>query len=138
IPSEIEVQMDVRLLPGFGPDDVIKELRPIAGNEVELEVLLYDAGPAKPDMGLFDTLAGILKEIDPDGIPVPLLLTGSTDGRFLSRLGIQTYGFMPMQLPADMNFNRTIHAANERIPVHTLEFGINALYRAIQRTRHPF
>lgn len=133
IPSEIEVQMDVRLLPGFGPDDVIKELRPIVGDDVELEVLLYDAGPAEPDMGLFDTLAGILKEADPGGIPIPLLLTASSDARFLARLGIQTYGFMPMQLPGDMNFNRTIHATNERIPVNTLEFGIDALYKAMQR-----
>jgi len=133
IPSEIEVQMDVRLLPGFGPDDAIKELRPIVGDEVELEVMLYDAGPAEPDMVLFDMLAGILKEADPEGIPVPLLLTASSDARFFSRLGIQTYGFTPMQLPEDMNFNRTIHAANERIPVKTLEFGIDALYQAMQR-----
>jgi acetylornithine deacetylase/succinyl-diaminopimelate desuccinylase-like protein len=133
IPSEIEVQMDTRLLPGFGPDDVIKELGPIVGDEVELEVMLYDAGPAEPDMGLFNTLAGILKEADPDGIPVPLLLTASSDARFFSRLGIQTYGFTPMQLPEDMNFNRTIHAVDERIPEKTLEFGINALYQAMQR-----
>ncbi len=133
IPSEIEVQMDARLLPGFGPDDVIKELRPIVGDEVELGVMLYDAGPAEPDMVLFDMLAGILKEADPAGIPVPLLLTASSDARFFSRLGIQTYGFMPMQLPEDMNFNRTIHAIDERIPLNTLDFGINALYQAMQR-----
>ena len=133
IPSEIEVQMDVRLLPGLGPDDVIKELRPIVGDDVKLEVMLYNEGPAEPDMRLFNMLAGILKEADPDGIPVPLLLTASSDARFFSRLGIQTYGFTPMQLPDDMNFNRTIHAVDERIPVNTLEFGINALYQAMQR-----
>ncbi len=132
IPGEIEVHMDVRLLPGFGPDDAIKELRPIIGKDIELELLFYDAGPAETDMGLFDTLAGILKEVDPEGIPVPLLLTASTDARFFSRLGIHTYGFMPMQLPEEMNFSRTIHADNERIPVESLQFGTDVLYQAMQ------
>jgi acetylornithine deacetylase/succinyl-diaminopimelate desuccinylase-like protein len=83
-------------------------------------------------MGLFDNLADILRETDPDGIPVPLLLSGTTDGRFFSRLGIQTYGFLPMPLPEDFNFSQTIHAANERIPVEALGFGTNAIYRLLQ------
>ncbi len=131
IPDRIEVEMDVRLLPGFKPEDVIAELRAIIGPHISLEVLLYDPTPPEPNMALFDTLAGILKEADPQGIPVPLLLTGSSDARFFSRLGIQTYGFIPMQLPEEMNFNRTIHAVNERIPVATLSFGTDALYKAI-------
>lgn len=133
IPSEIEVHMDVRLLPGFTPDDIVKELRPIIGDDVELELLFFDEGAKEPDMGLFDTLASILQEADPGGVPVPLLLTGSSDARFFSKLGIQTYGFIPMQLPEEMNFNRTIHAANERIPLETLEFGTNALSKAMLR-----
>jgi acetylornithine deacetylase/succinyl-diaminopimelate desuccinylase-like protein len=131
IPGEVEVQFDVRILPGFEPDDVIKELRPIIGPDVELDVAVYDKGPAEPDMGLFDTLAGIIKESDPEGIPIPLILTGSSDARFFSRLGIQTYGFTPMKLPENMNFNRTIHSVDERIPVDTLEFGANALYHTM-------
>ena len=46
-------------------------------------------------------LGGVLRELDPEGIPMPLLQGGVTDGRFFSQLGIQTYGFMPMRLPAD-------------------------------------
>lgn len=133
IPGEIEVHMDVRLLPGFEPDDFINELRPNIGREVELELSLYDAMPAKTEMGLFDTLAGILKEADPEGIPVPLMLTYCTDARFFSRLGIQTYGFIPMQLPKDKNLIGTIHGVNERIPLEALEFGVKALYNAMQR-----
>ena len=47
---------------------------------------------------------------------MPLLLTAVTDGRFFSRLGIQTYGFTPMKLPADFSFQQVVHAADERIP----------------------
>jgi acetylornithine deacetylase/succinyl-diaminopimelate desuccinylase-like protein len=133
IPSEVSVELDGRLLPGYHPDDMIAELRHIAGNDVELEVIRHDLGPAEPDMGLFDTLADILREADPDGIPVPLLLSGTTDGRLFSRLGIQTYGFLPMQLPEDFNFTRTIHAADERIPVEAVGFGANAIYELLQR-----
>ncbi len=133
IPSEVEVHLDVRLLPGLDPDDVIRELRPIFGRDVEFELLFYDKGPTELDMGLFDTLAGFIKEADSEGIPIPILMTGSTDARFFSRLGIQTYGFIPMQLPADMHYNRILHSVNERIPVDTLEFGTNVLYETMQR-----
>jgi acetylornithine deacetylase/succinyl-diaminopimelate desuccinylase-like protein len=133
IPGEASVELDGRLLPGFKPEDMLAELRPIVGVDVELEVVRHDPGPAEPNMGLFDTLAGILRESDPDGIPVPLLLSGVTDGRFFSRLGIQTYGYLPMQLPEDFNFSQTIHAANERIPTGAVEFGAQAIYKALQR-----
>jgi acetylornithine deacetylase/succinyl-diaminopimelate desuccinylase-like protein len=131
IPSKIEVQLDVRLVPGSSPQEVVRELKEIIGDEIQLEVLFYDEGPGEPDMGMYDTLAGILTDLDPQGIPVPLLITGSTDARFFSRLGIQTYGFIPMQLPEELNFSRTIHAADERIPVKSLDFGTEAIYRAI-------
>ncbi len=133
IPEKIEVQLDVRLLPGFEPDDVVKELRPIIGYDVELELLFFDEGPGDVDMGLFDTLAGILREADPAGMPIPMMITGSTDARFFSRLGIRTYGFIPMQLPEDMTFFSIAHMPNERIPVEALEFGTNAIFQAMQR-----
>jgi acetylornithine deacetylase/succinyl-diaminopimelate desuccinylase-like protein len=132
IPGEVSVELDVRLLPGYQPDDAIMELRQVVGDDVEFEIVRFDPGPAETDMGLFDNLADILRETDPDGIPVPLLLSGTTDGRFFSRLGIQTYGFLPMPLPEDFNFSQTIHAANERIPVEALGFGTNAIYRLLQ------
>ena len=131
IPSEIVVELDGRLLPGYSPADMLAELRQIIGDEVELEIIRHDPGPAEPDMGLFHTLAHILNEADPQGKPVPLLATGATDGRFFSRLGIQTYGFVPMTLPADFDFSQTVHAADERIPVEALAFGTNAIYRLL-------
>ena len=133
IPGEVALELDGRLLPGFKPDDMIAELRQIVGDDVEFEVIRYDQSPSEPDMGMFDTLANILKEADPEGIPIPLLLSAITDGRFFSRLGIQTYGFTPMQLPDDFNFIQTIHAANERIPADTLVFGTNAIYAFLTR-----
>jgi acetylornithine deacetylase/succinyl-diaminopimelate desuccinylase-like protein len=133
IPAEVEVELDARALPGFTPDDVIAELRAIVGDQVELEVVRHDPGPPEPDLTLFDPLAAVLRELDPDGIPVPLLQAGVTDARFFAQLGIQTYGFLPMNLPADFAFLPLVHAADERIPAAAVEFGSEAIFRALQR-----
>ncbi|HNM38272.1 MAG TPA: M20/M25/M40 family metallo-hydrolase, partial [Anaerolineales bacterium] len=133
IPSEISVELDGRLLPGQKPEDMIRELKAIAGDDVEFELIQYEPGPAEPDMTLFNTLADILKEADPDGIPIPLILSGVTDGRFFSQIGIQTYGYLPMTLPEDFNFADVIHAADERVPAAAIEFGTQAIYKALSR-----
>ncbi len=133
IPNAVSVELDGRLLPGFQPEDMISELHQIVGSDVEFEVIRFDPGPAEPNMGMFKLLADIICNADPGGVPIPFLMSGITDGRFFSRLGIQTYGFTPMQLPKDFNFTQTIHAANERIPVNAVEFGANAISRVLQR-----
>jgi acetylornithine deacetylase/succinyl-diaminopimelate desuccinylase-like protein len=133
IPSEIVVEIIGSILPGYGPDDFLSELRQIVGEEVELEIVYSEQAPPEPDMGLFDTLRDILLEVDPEGVPMPLLLPSPTDGRTFSRLGIQTYGFLPMNLPPGFNFSRFMHAANERVPVEAIEFGTNAIHRLLQR-----
>jgi acetylornithine deacetylase/succinyl-diaminopimelate desuccinylase-like protein len=133
VPTEIELELDGRLLPGFGPDDLIGELRKVVGEDPEIELLRHDPGPSDPDMTLFETLADVLRELDPEGIPVPLLQVGVTDGRFFSRLGIQTYGFLPMRLPPDFAFLRLIHTADERIPADAVDFGMQAIYGALKR-----
>jgi acetylornithine deacetylase/succinyl-diaminopimelate desuccinylase-like protein len=133
IPSEIEVELDCRLLPGFGPDEMLAELRRVVGGEIELDVVRHDAGPAEADLSLFDMLAGVLRELDADGTPVPMLLPAVTDARHLSPLGIQTYGFLPLQLPPDFPIDRLAHAADERVPADAVRFGAEAVWRAIQR-----
>jgi acetylornithine deacetylase/succinyl-diaminopimelate desuccinylase-like protein len=133
IPSEIALGLDARLLPGFTLDDLLNELRPILGKEIELDVRLYDPSLTDPDLGLLDLLVELLRQADPGATPVPYVLPGSSDGRFLSRLGIQTYGFTPMNLPEEFSFFETIHAADERIPVTAVEFGADVLYRLIER-----
>ncbi len=133
IPDEVTVDLDGRLLPGFGPDDLIRELHAVGGDEAQFEVVRFEPGPSRVDMGLFNTLADILKEADTEAVPCPLLISAVTDGRFFSRLGIQTYGFLPMCLPEEFNFLETVHGIDERIPVKALEFGTRAIYQALQR-----
>jgi len=131
IPEEVTVELDCRLLPGFGPQQLFSELRKLAGVAMELEVIRHDPVAAEPDMGLFETLAQTLRGLDPSAKPVPLLLPAVTDGRFFSRLGIQTYGFLPMQLPEEMRFMELIHAPDERVPAAAIEFGTDAIERVL-------
>lgn len=133
IPSEIELELDARSLPGFGPDDVIREIGDLVGPALELEVVRHDPYPAHSDLSQLPLLSDILRELDPNAIPVPLLQLGVTDGRFFARLGIQTYGFLPLNLPDDVDFLKLVHAADERVPADAIRFGAEAVGRVIER-----
>lgn len=132
IPGEVQLGLDGRLLPGCPPDELLTGLRARLGDLCELEPVLVEPGPASVDMGRFDVLADVLRQMDPEGVPIPYVMSGVTDARYFSRLGIQTYGFTPLRLPEDFNFIATVHAADERVPVAALEFGVQALTKALQ------
>lgn len=127
VPDQITLELDGRLLPGADPSELIREINRIKGTDIDFEVTTYIPGPGEVDLALFPLLASILKEFDQKAIPVPFLIGGATDARYFSKLGIQTYGFTPMILPQGMDFSKLVHAANERIPVEALEFGVNTI-----------
>ncbi len=133
IPDEVSIELDCRLLPGFRPEDIFAELRAHSGVEVEFEVVRHDRAGAEPDLALFGMLSDTLRELDASARPIPMLLPGVTDGRFFSQLGIQTYGFLPMQLPEDLRFMSLIHAPDERLPAASMDFGTRAIERALER-----
>jgi acetylornithine deacetylase/succinyl-diaminopimelate desuccinylase-like protein len=133
IPDQISLSLDCRLLPGFTPEQAFAELRALSGVELEFEIVQHDPVSASPEMGMFETLAGTLRELDAKAKPIPMLLPGVTDGRFFSRLGIQTYGFLPMQLPPELPFMQLIHAPDERLPADAVEFGTRAIGRVLER-----
>lgn len=131
IPGEITLELDGRLLPGFTPNDMTRELRTLLGDEIEIAVTRYEPGPQPADMERYHVLADIVRKADPEGIPVPYLVSGVTDARHFAKLGIQSYGFIPTQIPDELI--KTIHAADERIPVATIEWGTQVLLETLQR-----
>lgn len=133
IPSEITVDIDCRLVPGVTDEQFLTELRAQVQEDVEFQVVRSGVTTPDADMTLYGMLTDVLKEADPEGIPMPYIVSGATDGRIFSKLGIQTYGFLPMLLPPDFNFATTIHAADERVPASAIEFGANAIFAAMQR-----
>lgn len=134
IPAEITVTLDGRMLPGLEAEQMAAELRDMIGPDIEIAYEVDGTpGPAEPDLGLFPLLADILRRLDPAGIPIPFLMPAVTDGRWFAELGIQPYGFTPMTLPPDFNFQATVHAADERIPVAAIGHGIDAIYQLLVR-----
>lgn len=127
IPAEVSCQCDLRLVPGCTMEEALADVRSVIGNTYEIEVIEYDKGSDDIDMTLMEELFAALKRKDCEAVPVPLVVTGVTDGRFLSGLGIQTYGFTPMDLPGELDFTALIHAADERIPVGSVDFGREVL-----------
>jgi len=133
VPSEIELELDGRSLPGYGPDEIIREIHDLVGPALELEVTRHDPYPAHSDLSQLPLLSSILRELDPEAVPVPLLQAGVTDGRFFASIGIQTYGFLPLKLPDGFEFLKVVHAADERVPADAIRFGAEAVGRVIER-----
>lgn len=127
IPAEVSFQCDLRMVPGCTIEEAIADIRSVIGNDPEIEVIEYDKGSDALDMTLMEELFAALKRKDREALPVPLVITGVTDGRFLSRLGIQTYGFTPMDLPESIDFTSLVHSADERIPLDSVDFGREVL-----------
>jgi acetylornithine deacetylase/succinyl-diaminopimelate desuccinylase-like protein len=132
IPSEITLELDGRLLPGYGAADLVEDLRRLLGEDCDIDASLPFPGPATTNMGLYDTLAGTLRDLDPEGNPFPFVNFAVTDARFFSQLGIQTYGFTPLLISEGLDLTSTIHAADERVPVAALDFGVKAVYNILQ------
>ena len=133
IPSEVALELDGRILPGFSAADLEAELRKLLGKDCSIESFLPLPGLSSTNMGLFDTLASTLRELDPQGIPFPFVNYAVTDARFFARLGIQTYGFTPLLITEGLDLTSTIHAADERVPVTALDFGVKAIFNALQK-----
>ena len=133
VPTEVAVEIDGRLLPGQTSADLVRELEALVPGAARYEVVREEpVVPATPDMRLFPMLADTLRERDPSGTPFPVLLPGYTDARYFARLGIQTYGFLPLRLPRTVAQDLA-HAPNERVPVEAVRWGAECLHEALRR-----
>ena len=136
IPSEIELDLDCRLLPGHTAEGWLEELRAVIGEDAELSIIRQSPNLPEPELGpFFETLCTILREADPEATPIPYLVSGGTDARHFAQLGIRTYGFLPHNFPEGVAYERAMHDADERVPVSALEFGTDAVHQAILRYR---
>jgi acetylornithine deacetylase/succinyl-diaminopimelate desuccinylase-like protein len=137
LPSTITVDLDGRILPGgWTAADYVAELRGLIGDGPEIELLLEGEPMPAPQLGeYYELLTEVIKEKDPEGLPLPMLTTASTDARLFASLGIACYGWLPLRVPPGARYQDTMHAANERVPVDALRFGANCVHRMIERYR---
>ncbi len=134
IPAEAEAMVDGRLLPGQTRASFVAELRRVLGPEIEIEVLGEALAVEMPrDTPLWETICRVVREHDAQGTVIPLMLTGGSDAKHLARAGITTYGFMPLRLPAGLDFIGLAHAHDERVPINALAWGLPVLWDVVHR-----
>ena len=127
IPGSASAVIDGRFLPGF-EDELNSTIRSIVGPDIEIETLTRDIALEVNFTGpLVDAMCAAIIAQDPEAIPVPYLMSGGTDNKALSELGIIGYGFSPLRLPADLDFMALFHGVDERVPIESLHFGVRAL-----------
>lgn len=135
IPSEAEVLVDGRILPQRTVASFLAEVQDLIGPGFEIEVLrAEEACETDYNNNFFESLKSALIKNDPGSIPVPFLIPGYTDAKHYNRLGIKCFGFVPLKLPKDLNFGALYHGHDERIPLTTLEFGLNTMWDVILET----
>ena len=127
IPGSATAVIDGRFLPGY-EDELNTTIRSIIGPDITIETISRDiALEVNFEGDLVNAMCDAILAFDPEGIPVPYLMSGGTDNKALSELGIIGYGFSPLKLPADLDFMALFHGVDERVPISGLEFGVKVL-----------
>src|SRR6266498_1588324 len=129
IPGRASATIDCRTLPGH-QDELLSQLREVIGPDIEVEYVQRQPGLETTfDGPLVDAMAAALRHADPGARAVPYMLSGGTDAKGLSRLGIRCFGFAPLRLPPELDFAALFHGVDERVPVDGLQFGVRVLDR---------
>jgi len=129
IPGTAHAMIDGRFLPGF-EKEWEAEIDAVLGAGITREYVHYDIALETDFEGaLVDAMVNALKAEDPGARVVPYTLSGGTDAKSFSRLGMRCFGFSPLKLPADLDFSGMFHGVDERVPVDALAFGTRVLDR---------
>jgi acetylornithine deacetylase/succinyl-diaminopimelate desuccinylase-like protein len=129
IPGSASAMVDGRYLPGFA-DDWERELDEVLGPDIVREYVHYDiALETEFEGALVEAMSRVLTAEDPGARTIPYMLSGGTDAKSFSRLGIRCFGFSPLRLPAGLDFSGMFHGVDERVPLESLRFGVRVLDR---------
>jgi acetylornithine deacetylase/succinyl-diaminopimelate desuccinylase-like protein len=125
VPDRVEIDVDVRALPGVTPAEVDAMLDQALGDlrsRVTVESLEREEGSlTSPDTPLIDTLRRVTQALVPGSHIVPRLTVGATDARFFRRAGIPAYGFglHSARIP-HAEYPLMFHGNDERVDVDSL------------------
>ena len=129
VPGDAHATVDGRFLPGF-EDEFFDTLAELAGPGVEIDFeSKQDPWETPYDGDLVAAMTRSLLAEDPDAVVAPYLMSGGTDAKHFRKLGMRSYGFAPLRLPADLDFTALFHGVDERVPVDALEFGARVFDR---------
>ncbi|GGX72308.1 M20/M25/M40 family metallo-hydrolase [Streptomyces minutiscleroticus] len=132
VPGEAVAHVDGRFLPG-GEDEFRATLDRLTGPDVEWEYHHRETALQAPvDSPTFALMRAAVEEFAPGGHVVPYCMSGGTDAKQFSRLGITGYGFAPLRLPEGFDYQALFHGVDERVPVEALHFGVRVLDRFLR------
>ncbi|MFJ8667192.1 M20/M25/M40 family metallo-hydrolase [Streptomyces sp. NPDC093600] len=127
IPGHAVAYVDGRMLPG-GEEEFAATMDRLTGPDVEWEFHHREVPLEAPvDSPTFAKLRAAVEHFDPAGHVVPFAMSGGTDAKQFSRLGITGYGFSPLKLPPELDYGAMFHGVDERVPVDALHFGVRVL-----------
>jgi acetylornithine deacetylase/succinyl-diaminopimelate desuccinylase-like protein len=137
IPDTVDLEVDIRTLPGQTDDEVAGLLADALGDlagRVDVEVIVSDGASESPtDTPLWESLGRVSQAFYRDSQIVPFLTVGATDSRFFRRMGVTAYGFgMFSQHLSFEDYGRMFHGDDERIDVESLGLSV-ALWDRVAR-----
>ncbi|MEU9221381.1 M20/M25/M40 family metallo-hydrolase [Streptomyces sp. NPDC048376] len=132
IPGEAVAHVDGRFLYG-GEDEFRSTLDRLTGPDVDWEFVHREVALQAPvDAPTYARMRAAVEEFAPEGHVVPYCMSGGTDAKQFSRLGITGYGFAPLKLPEGFDYQALFHGVDERVPVEALHFGVRVLDRFLR------
>ena len=126
IPDQVDLQLDIRTLPGDGEaevramlDEALGELAP----KVELVASHDDPSTSSPiDTPLWDSIGRVTQAFYEGSKIVPFMTVGATDARFFRRLGTTSYGFGLFSTDLSFeDYGAMFHGDDERIDIASLD-----------------
>lgn len=127
VPGVATAEVDVRCPPGFDAE-LLRRLPEVIGPAVEIEFLSEQHSVTAPvDDEWFRGIEAAVRRADPDAVVVPVCLTGGTDAKAFSRLGLTCYGLDPLGEDPEGRRSSGTHGVDERVPVSSLRWGAAVL-----------
>jgi acetylornithine deacetylase/succinyl-diaminopimelate desuccinylase-like protein len=137
IPDQVDLQLDIRTLPGQTLPDVQAVLDDALGDMADrVEMIDSHDDPSTEstsDTPLWDSLARTTQAFYSGSHLVPMISVGATDARFFRRLGVTSYGFgLFSQKLTFEDYGRMFHGDDERVDVDSLRLSTE-LWEAVAR-----
>ena len=132
IPAQAEATLDVRLVPGYDPDQFIREITEvIADDRVDVEPVFASSSPASAvGTELYEVMKREARRVVEDALVLPGVGTGFTDSRIFRRRGIAAYGFVPtLNGPSEQG---RVHGNDERVSIENLRLGMQILFSTVR------
>jgi acetylornithine deacetylase/succinyl-diaminopimelate desuccinylase-like protein len=131
LPQLATANVNCRILPEDSVENVLATLRKIAGDQVEVKIRTDEGAsppsPLRPDvMGAFNRITDTMW---PGVVTIPTMAVGASDGRYLRKAGIPTYGISG--LFAERDDNRA-HGRDERRLVSSFYEGQTFMYEIVK------